>query len=437
MVSPRVAQQMNRAQSLRRFTGLLWPFLALPVFGALGLPLAVDLLLILAISIVCRFSTASLYLNLLVFLVLLLVVIEFPVRYLLEITPFYRPQDQFAEVQVRQNSPTPRRYLREINENFESPYGDLVAIGGVKTFQNYPDMVSARRLKFQTDEYGYRNAPGTAKHANLILVGDSFVDGTGLSQEDMLASRVKARTGLIPYSLAFPDDPTGYVRRLDDSEPWLNRSLPKIFFLFSGNDYKVQGQTQPVQNVHHRDTLGRILSKQTAAKGAYARLLYQRLGLRSPVILNSAIASVIAMVPADGTALPRVSIVRPDKFSQAWALYNPYLEIVTIAGEQAVHVDFPLTTDLISSVQCVVLIPSKEQLYLSLHATAASRNPFLRAVEEQSTLPLSIKKIDLLPLFVTHSKQSPKRPLFLSDDTHWTPHAVEVTVDHLMASGCL
>lgn len=437
MVSPRVAQQRKGGQSLKRFSGMLWPFFALPVFGALGLPLAVDLLLILLVSIFCRFSAASLYLNLLVFLVLLLVVIEFPVRYLIEITPFYRPQDQFAEVQVRQSSPTPRRYLREINEHFESPHGDLVAIAGQKTFQNYPDMVSARRLTFQTDEYGYRNAPGTAKHANLILVGDSFVDGTGLSQENMIASRVNAKTGLIPYSLAFPDDPTGYVRRLDDSKQWLNTSLPKIFFLFSGNDYKPQGQTQPVQNIHHQDMLWRILSKQTAAKGAYARLLYQRLGLKSPVVLNSAIASVISMAPADGTALPKVSIVGPDKFAQAWALYNPYLEIVTLASEQAVHVNLPLTTDYVSSTKCVVLIPSKEQLYLSLHAPAASKNPFLRAVEEQSTLPLSIKKVDLLPIFVTHSRKSPERPLFWSDDTHWTPHAVEVTVDHLMASGCL
>jgi hypothetical protein len=71
-----------------------------------------------------------------------------------------------------------------------------------------------RHVIWQTDKLGFRNLPEvTPQNADLVIVGDSFVFGSGLSQEQMLAQALSRRTGLRIYSYAtadlnqFLDDP--------------------------------------------------------------------------------------------------------------------------------------------------------------------------------------------------------------------------------------
>ena len=80
---------------LRKWVGgLIWPLLTIPVIGALGLPIAIDLLLLLALIVGSKLSLRVMYANVAVLAGLFLLAIEIPARLVLDASPFYRPQDQ-------------------------------------------------------------------------------------------------------------------------------------------------------------------------------------------------------------------------------------------------------------------------------------------------------------------------------------------------------
>ena len=64
------------------FGGLFWPFLTIAVIGALGMPVAVDLLLLLALVVGSQLSLRVMYVNVVVLTGLFFVAIEIPVRFL-------------------------------------------------------------------------------------------------------------------------------------------------------------------------------------------------------------------------------------------------------------------------------------------------------------------------------------------------------------------
>jgi len=415
---------------------LLWFFLALLVVGALGLPISLDLVILLLLALVSKLSIKVLYSNLVLLLVMVLLVIELPTRLIIDASTFYRPQDQFAEVPIFKEPSHQRRYLPNIKTDFQSPHGDLVAIGGAETFQDYSHLVQARTVRFETDEHGYRNTPGSAQTAELVLVGDSFVEGVGLSQESTPASQIKTLFGVNAYSLAFPDDPPGYIRRLNESEAWLRPELPKIIFLFAGNDFQFSGITESTA-INQTSRLSNLLIKQLGAKGAYTRLLYQRVGLRSPALLNNIFMGLISRGGSETQRASKVVIKQWEMSQTDVVLYTPYLTNAAPTLSKNAKVQLTLTKEQRDTTSCLVLIPSKEQLYLGVNGGLGPENPLLPVVTSDASLQPSIKKIDLLPLFIASARTNPSLPLFLSDDTHWTPDAVGLTVKHLRAQGCL
>jgi len=423
---------------LRKWVGgLIWPLLTIPVIGALGLPLAIDLLLLLALIVGSKLSLRVMYANVAVLAGLFLLAIEIPVRLVLDASPFYRPQDLYSEVELIRNPGHQRRYLPNIKTEFHSPHGDLVAIGGKALFVKHPHLIQSRSLRFETDEFGYRNAKGSAKVAEIVLVGDSFVAGDGLDQDDILVSQIKSITGTKAYSVAFPDDPAGYSRRLHEAAAWLKPGLPKIFFLFAGNDFQFASRPS-VQNQGPSETpIYLLLMKQLSAKGAYTRLLHQRLGLKSPMVLNNVFTGLLATYGRSSYDRSDVSIVSGQKTKRDFALYQPYLENAKRSDVGKISLNFPLPPNQAAGTRCVILIPSKEQLYLALEGGLSRDSILVSIIKQQQIFEPQTKIIDLLPVFEAEARRTPGRLLFLPDDTHWTPDAVRLTVRHLEAQACL
>ncbi len=436
MVAQTVARTTVMKAIRKFFVGFLWFALAVLVVGTLGFPLSIDLTIIGVLALVSRLSTRVLFINLGLMVALFLTVIELPTRLLIETPPFYRPQDQFAEVQILKDANHQRRYLPNIKSDFFSPHGDLVAIGGKQAFEDHPNLIQPKTVRFETDEHGYRNSPGSASQAKLVLLGDSFVAGDGLDQRDTVASQIRALTGLAAYSLAFPDDPPGYTRRLRESAAWLNPGLPKIIFLFAGNDFQFSDNADTLAKTSE-PPLSKLFTKQLAAKGAYARLLYQVLGLRSPVLLNNIYAGLLAGVHQNKPHSPRVLLAQTSSPQQTMALYQPYLENANPELAKGAEVQLPLPENQLATVRCLVLIPSKEQLYLALEGKIQPQNPLASVAAEQVLLPPAAKIVDLLPSFIANARTNPSQPIFISDDTHWTPHGARLAVGNLYDQGCL
>src|SRR5260370_12306593 len=74
-------------------------------------------------------------------------------------------------------------------------YGDLAAYG------NLPGLRQYRTEVFTTDALGFRNLPHVRdEEISAILAGDSFVVGSGVSDDETLSSRLIERGGCVVYN---------------------------------------------------------------------------------------------------------------------------------------------------------------------------------------------------------------------------------------------
>ena len=94
-------------------------------------------------------------------------------------------------------------------------YGDLAALG------NFPELRQYRPERFTTDALGFRNAPEILnQQVGAILAGDSFVVGSGVSDDETLSSRLSTLMGCVIYNAGsdagrvVPDEILALARRL-------------------------------------------------------------------------------------------------------------------------------------------------------------------------------------------------------------------------------
>jgi len=79
----------------------------------------------------------------------------------------------------------------------KNAYGDLANLANLPALRQY------RQERFTTDEYGFRNPPGTAaQSASVLLLGDSFAAGSGLTDSDTLGAQLAKLSGLRVYNAA-------------------------------------------------------------------------------------------------------------------------------------------------------------------------------------------------------------------------------------------
>ena len=68
----------------------------------------------------------------------------------------------------------------------------------------------SRKIKFITDKYGFRNDRYEIDNAEIILIGDSFIIGTGTTQAKIPANQLSDISSLNVASLAYVGNPNNY-----------------------------------------------------------------------------------------------------------------------------------------------------------------------------------------------------------------------------------
>jgi alginate O-acetyltransferase complex protein AlgJ len=68
-----------------------------------------------------------------------------------------------------------------------------------------------KRVKWETDTYGYRKRPNSGKPSRVVIIGDSNIVGSGLTQEATLSEILGSRLGVDVYPLA-PADMNIFLR---------------------------------------------------------------------------------------------------------------------------------------------------------------------------------------------------------------------------------
>lgn len=140
---------------------------------------------------------------------------------------YYRPDEKYGRFDHANNH---RIFQDQVRVDMFMPHGDLRAM-------TTEDIAEPRRIRFHTDADGFRNEHDYHGQ-RYLLVGDSFVAGSGNSQEDMLASQLLHDYKLDTYSLAYPGDPADYAAYVRGFAKRNGENFRVLLFLFEGNDFE-------------------------------------------------------------------------------------------------------------------------------------------------------------------------------------------------------
>lgn len=127
-------------------------------------------------------------------------------------------------------------YQKNINDEIFIPHGDIFSIDG--GLDSRRELIAEPRLqKFITDSYGFRNDTDI-KDADIILVGDSFIAGTGTSNEHLPSKVLENLTNKNVASLSYARmGPREYEFILNKYLDLIKKDAKIFVFYFEGNDF--------------------------------------------------------------------------------------------------------------------------------------------------------------------------------------------------------
>jgi hypothetical protein len=126
-------------------------------------------------------------------------------------------------------------YLRPAHMRVEGEFRDEPV--AARSYNNTPPGYGTIHWTLTTDKWGYRN-PQDADQYDVVIVGDSFVEGSQVSDEHTLPARFAAKSGVSTYNLGM----SGYAPHhcvAAMREVGLKLEPQWVFYAFyEGNDFK-------------------------------------------------------------------------------------------------------------------------------------------------------------------------------------------------------
>jgi len=311
------------------------------------------------------------------------------------------------------------------------------------------DLSSSRELRIVTDDWGFRNAAVPDKNGeplDLILLGDSYIMGSSVSQGDRISSILETEFGYRVYNMAVsataPDAQFLLLRDHLDELP-IDTETRILWFLNGAND--LQGMRT---GRHREESLDEIRAERLLAQLATRARTYRK---RSPL------RQLFDRFTSEGsdlhTGASRLALPSGDEL----LVYNMALSTVTRAPEvvgrgrkyellvDALEHGIRLARDRGIELACFS-VPAKSQAYAwglsappggkagdapryySLNALASQmspewEDPFVTSVR-RSLAPHGVPLYDLLPPVRRAAKTSYELDgtlLWWRDDTHPSP----------------
>lgn len=192
-----------------------------------GLPILIDLILFFALYFVLRKKKYHL-INLTILILLFTISSNLILNknFSEKKKFFYRAHERFTNFEGG--------YKKKINIKLANIHGDLISLDYCNKNQNLADY---RDQIFITDQKGYRNDKYKLEESEIVLVGDSFIVGSSISQEFIPANILSDITGKKVYSLSFPGGPKYYEKIIGEEIENMNSDAKIYLFYFEGNDF--------------------------------------------------------------------------------------------------------------------------------------------------------------------------------------------------------
>ena len=126
-------------------------------------------------------------------------------------------------------------YHRPANYHVEDQFEDRPQ--AERSFPDRPDGFGKVAFDFRFDERGFRN-PAAVDDCDVVVLGDSFAEGSRVTNEDAWPARLADRTGLRIYNLGMSGyDPQHYLASLKRHGLPLKPKLV-ICMIYEGNDFR-------------------------------------------------------------------------------------------------------------------------------------------------------------------------------------------------------
>lgn len=310
------------------------------------------------------------------------------------------------------------RFAKNVDYD-ETSYGDLAAISGNKKAREY------RRIRFVTDSSGFRNdvpADKRVRPVDLIMLGDSFGEGTGTSQENTWSAFFERDYGLNVYNFS-----------IENNGPWqefttltieidrlsVHEGTVVLWQIFTGNDLEdLYFAELEKTRLPWNGSLGQLSAS------------FRNFRFRSPI--NQMLRRMTPGLTPD-------QVSTGDFLDGHQMLFlSPYAERSARTVDQVLqHPNYPMLKATIRAMKrfadanrikvAIVLAPSKDEVYSwVLHggrpwSTSTEPSGFSKALEDISREE-QIGFFDLKPSMVDESRRLFERSgdtLWWHDDTHW------------------
>jgi len=316
---------------------------------------------------------------------------------------------------------------------------DRVVSGDLSNYALSPEDHDPRRVRFITDEYGFRNTPPIPDKIDTIDLGDSYGMGSGTSQEATLTADLQA-SGRSVYNLS-----------IGGSSPWqeyvnfaaeadrlkLSPGSVVLWLLFTGNDLGGNyGRTQ-LDSLPWEDPFGEwLVSVQTFRAQSPLRQIAQRIEAQQDVTRGD---NVVSYPFINGKQM----------------LFKSRMEDALTLEQVLAHRHYP---SLVSTIQAmtqftrdrslqlaIIVIPTKNEVYRWVMAGDKpwSSDPtpagFGQAVQ-QIALDQKVCFIDLKSALIKESERAYEdsgETLWWYDDAHWNSVGQAFTASLLRERLCL
>lgn len=263
---------------------------------------------------------------------------------------------------------------------------------------------------WETDSYGYRRAINARADCPVAIIGDSAIAGSGLTQDDTLASVLENRLGIGVYPFA-PSDFRTFTR-----DPRIQARTP-IVVVLSAVERNI-GTLQTLSDTRFRRRLADFRTQ--VMKFAPLRDVAVQV---DRAMKSSGLHYVRAQVAGRADPVERGGFL----FLEGPSANRPKPQSAVDAAVVRIRYFDRWCRD--RGARFILLpIPNKENIYHDLFPGQV-KPTFLRDLHLELSRQ-GIESIDTQSAF-ERARAAEGQSLYLRDDTHWSPEAVRLTADLL------
>jgi alginate O-acetyltransferase complex protein AlgJ len=268
-----------------------------------------------------------------------------------------------------------------------------------------------KKLIWQTDKYGYRNAPKKNENYDVLIIGDSVIVGSGLNQNETLASFLEKETGLNVYAIGPAGIDTFRAdKRLMENPPKLiihegiERNLYTLPNLMKNVD--VKGEEDNLIKEKFYETLDQCL-KMSPIRYLFARI--RGLIFNRDMIVNDTTKMVFFQTSLNNRKLNRENA---SEIVSRIISYNQYFNKKGIK-----YVFLP--------------VPDKESVYFDdipkKYITSDNDFEVITPLVDELT-ENNVTTLNLLDIF----NKTKNETLYQLDGTHWNPIAAKIVAEQII-----